>query len=133
MVLAGYLRILTKPWIDIFPNRIINIHPSLLPLHSGKGFYGIKVHESVIAAGDKESGATVHFVDEGTDTGPILLQSKVAVEQGETAESLQKKVLELEHALIVEAATELCHKWKPLKEEEEDEIVAMSDILRDIQ
>lgn len=133
VVLAGYLKILTKPWIDVFPSKIINIHPSLLPLYSGKGYYGIKVHEAVIEAGDKESGATVHFVDEGTDTGPVLLQEKVAVDAGETAESLQKKVLDVEHRLIVEAAKKLCQELKPVKEEEDDEIVAMSDILRDIQ
>ncbi|RRD96130.1 phosphoribosylglycinamide formyltransferase [Clostridiales bacterium COT073_COT-073] len=132
IVLAGYLRILTKPWIDVFPNKIINIHPSLLPKHSGKGYYGLKVHQSVLAAGDKESGATVHFVDEGTDTGPILLQEKVIVDAGETADSLQKKVLKIEHKLIVEAVSQLCRELKPTQAEDEDEIVAMSDILRDI-
>lgn len=133
VVLAGYLRILTKPWIDFFPNKIINIHPSLLPLHSGKGYYGIKVHESVIACGDKETGATVHFVDEGTDTGPIIYQERIAVEAADTPESLQKKVLAIEHRLLVKSVTELAQQLKPAVEEEEDEIIAMSDILRDIQ
>lgn len=133
VVLAGYLRILTKPWIDFFPNKIINIHPSLLPLHSGKGYYGIKVHESVIACGDKETGATVHFVDEGTDTGPIICQERIAVEAADTPESLQKKVLAIEHRLLVKSVTELAEQLKPAVEEEEDEIIAMSDILRDIQ
>ncbi len=132
VVLAGYLRILTKPWIDIFPNRILNIHPSLLPRHSGKGCYGLKVHEAVLAAGDTESGATVHFVDEGTDTGPVLYQERVKVAADETPESLQQKVLVVEHRLIVKAAAELAEKLRPAKEKEEDEIVAMSDILRNI-
>ena len=133
VVLAGYLRILTKPWIDIFPNRILNIHPSLLPQHSGKGCYGLKVHEAVLAAGDTESGATVHFVDEGTDTGPVLYQERVKVAEDETPESLQQKVLVVEHRLIVKAAAELAEKLRPAEEKEEDEIVAMSDILRNIQ
>ena len=132
VVLAGYLRILTKPWIDIFPNRILNIHPSLLPRHSGKGYYGLKVHEAVLAAGDTESGATVHFVDEGTDTGPVLYQEKVKVAADETPASLQQKVLAVEHRLIVKAVAELAEKLRPAEEQEEDEIVAMSDILRNI-
>ena len=132
VVLAGYLRILTKPWIDIFPNRILNIHPSLLPRHCGKGYYGLKVHEAVLAAGDTESGATVHFVDEGTDTGPVLYQEKVKVAADETPASLQQKVLAVEHRLLVKAAAELAEKLRPAEEKEEDEIVAMSDILRNI-
>ena len=132
VVLAGYLRILTKPWIDIFPNRILNIHPSLLPRHCGKGYYGLKVHEAVLAAGDTESGATVHFVDEGTDTGPVLYQERVKVAADETPESLQQKVLAVEHRLLVKAAAELAEKLRPAEEKEEDEIVAMSDILRNI-
>ena len=132
VVLAGYLRILTKPWIDIFPNRILNIHPSLLPRHCGKGYYGLKVHEAVLAAGDTESGATVHFVDEGTDTGPVLYQEPVKVAADETPESLQQKVLAVEHRLLVKAAAELAEKLRPAEEKEEDEIVAMSDILRNI-
>ena len=132
VVLAGYLRILTKPWMDIFPNRILNIHPSLLPRHCGKGYYGLKVHEAVLAAGDTESGATVHFVDEGTDTGPVLYQERVKVAADETPESLQQKVLAVEHRLLVKAAAELAEKLRPAEEKEEDEIVAMSDILRNI-
>ncbi len=132
VVLAGYLRILTKPWIDIFPNRILNIHPSLLPRHCGKGYYGLKVHEAVLAAGDAESGATVHFVDEGTDTGPVLYQERVKVAADETPESLQQKVLAVEHRLLVKATAELAEKLRPAEEKEEDEIVAMSDILRNI-
>ena len=132
VVLAGYLRILTKPWIDIFPNRILNIHPSLLPRHCGKGYYGLKVHEAVLAAGDTESGATVHFVDEGTDTGPVLYQERVKVAADETPESLQQKVLAVEHRLLVKATAELAGKLRPAEEKEEDEIVAMSDILRNI-
>jgi phosphoribosylglycinamide formyltransferase-1 len=103
VVMAGYLSILNKKVVEKYKGRIINIHPSLLPLHGGKDCYGIKVHEQVIAAGEKESGATVHFVDEGIDTGEIILQRKVAVEEGDTAETLQKRVLELEHEILPEA------------------------------
>lgn len=132
VVLAGYLRILTKPWIDLFPNKIINIHPSLLPRHSGKGYYGLKVHEAVLAAGDEETGASVHYVDEGTDTGPIILQKKIPVVAGESPAALQQRVLALEHDLIVEAVLKLCQDLKPRAVEDQDEIIAMSDILRDI-
>ena len=90
------------------------------------------MHEAVLAAGDTESGATVHFVDEGTDTGPVLYQERVAVAPEETPESLQKKVLEVEHRLLVKAVAELAKKLRPTKEEEDDDIVAMSDILRNV-
>lgn len=103
IVLAGYLRIIPSFFVKAFENRIINIHPSLIPKFCGDGFYGMKVHEAVIAAGEKESGCTVHFVDEGTDTGKIILQEKVAVGAGDTAETLQLKVLELEHRLLPKA------------------------------
>lgn len=103
IILAGYLRIIPPFFVRAFENRIINIHPALIPKFCGDGFYGMKVHEAVIAAGVKESGATVHFVDEGTDTGKIILQEKVPVIDGDTAETLQKRVLELEHRLLPKA------------------------------
>lgn len=108
VVLAGYLRVLYPVFIERYRNRIVNIHPSLIPEFCGKGFYGEKVHRAVIQAGKKESGATVHIVDEGTDTGPILLQESVPVFPDDTAESLQKRVLEVEHRLLVKAISELC-------------------------
>ena len=104
MVLAGYLKILDKTLIEAYKGRIINIHPSLLPKFGGKGFYGIHVHEAVLAAGETESGATVHFVDAGVDTGTILLQKKIKIEANETAQSLQARILDqIEHKILVEA------------------------------
>ncbi len=103
IILAGYLRILPAFFVKAFENRIINIHPSLIPKFCGDGFYGMKVHEAVIAAGETESGCTVHFVDEGTDTGKIILQEKVPVYPNDTAETLQARVLELEHKLLPKA------------------------------
>ena len=104
VVLAGYLKILSHDFIAKYRNRIINIHPSLIPKHCGDGFWGIKVHESVIKSKDEYSGATVHFVDEGTDTGKIIIQRKIKVSKDDTAESLQKKILnEIEHKILIEA------------------------------
>ena len=103
IVLAGYLSIIDKDFISDWNNKIINIHPSLLPKYGGKGMYGMKVHEAVIANKEKESGCTVHFVDVDIDTGKILLQRKVDVSNNETSESLQKKVLKEEHQLLIEA------------------------------
>ena len=100
IVLAGYLRILTPVIINEYRNRIINIHPSLIPSFCGEGFYGMYVHEAAIKRGVKLSGATVHFVNEETDGGAIILQEAVSVEPFDTAESLQKKVLEAEHRLL---------------------------------
>jgi len=94
VVLAGYLVIVPKKVVDAFENRIINIHPSLIPSFCGDGFYGLKVHEAVLARGNKVTGATVHFVDDGTDTGPIILQKAVYVQEGDTPEILQKRVME---------------------------------------
>lgn len=103
IILAGYLRILPPFFVRAFENRIINVHPSLIPKYCGDGYYGMRVHEAVIAAGEKESGATVHFVDEGTDTGKIILQEKVKVYENDTPETLQKRVLELEHKILPKA------------------------------
>ena len=94
IVLAGFLVVLPKELIEKYENRIINIHPSLIPSFCGKGFYGLKVHEEALKRGVKVTGATVHFVDEGTDTGPILIQKAVEVQEGDTPESLQRRVME---------------------------------------
>ncbi|NLY44787.1 MAG: phosphoribosylglycinamide formyltransferase [Tissierella sp.] len=103
IVLAGYLKILSADFIMEFKNRIINIHPSLIPSFCGDGYYGEKVHKGVLDYGCKITGATVHIVDEGTDTGPIILQRSVEVAENETVQSLQQKVLEIEHKILVEA------------------------------
>lgn len=108
IVLAGYLKILSPDFIKEFSNRIINIHPSLIPSFSGDGYYGERVHRAVIQYGCKVSGATVHLVDEGTDTGPIILQECVKVDDEETVESLQRKVLEVEHKILVDAVRLFC-------------------------
>lgn len=94
VVLAGFLVVIPQIMIRKYPNRIINIHPSLIPSFCGTGYYGLKVHEAALAKGVKITGATVHFVDEGTDTGPILLQKAVEVETGDTPKTLQKRVME---------------------------------------
>lgn len=104
VVLAGYLVILPKCLIAAYPRRILNIHPSLIPSFCGDGFYGLHVHEAVLARGNKVTGATVHFVDEGTDTGPILLQKAVCVKQGDTPEVLQRRVMEEAEWEILPAA-----------------------------
>lgn len=102
IVLAGYMKIISPAVVRKFKNRIINIHPALLPRFGGKGMYGIHVHEAVIASGDKFSGATVHIVDEEYDHGPILMQETVNVDENETAETLSSKVLKVEHKIYPE-------------------------------
>lgn len=102
IVLAGYMKVLSPDIIERYRNRIINIHPSLIPKYCGKGFYGIRVHRAVIEGGEKESGATVHYVDEGVDTGKIILQEKVPVLEGDTPEELAARVLETEHRILAE-------------------------------
>ena len=94
VVLAGYLVIIPQEMVAKYRGRIINIHPSLIPSFCGTGFYGLKVHEAALARGVKVTGATVHFVDEGTDTGPIILQKAVEVKEGDTPEVLQRRVME---------------------------------------
>lgn len=96
VVLIGYMRILTPQFVRRFPRKIINVHPALMPKFSGEGFYGANVHEEVLKAGEKETGCTIHFVDEGVDTGEIIIQKKVAVEPTDTAETLKTKVQALE-------------------------------------
>jgi phosphoribosylglycinamide formyltransferase-1 len=108
VVLAGYLSILGGEFIDRYEGRIINIHPSLIPKHCGMGYYGLKVHESVLKSGDRTTGATVHFVDAGADTGEIIMQKEVEVKDGDTAESLQKRVLEVEHEILPEVVKLFC-------------------------
>ena len=103
VVFAGFLRILEPEFVDAYKNRIINVHPSLIPSFCGKGFYGLRVHEEVIKAGVKITGATVHFADEGCDTGPIIAQRAVQVRQEDTPESLQQRVMqEAEWSLLTE-------------------------------
>lgn len=104
IVLAGFLVVLPKQIISEYKNRIINIHPSLIPSFCGKGFYGLKVHEEALKRGVKVTGATVHFVDEGTDTGPIILQKAVEILPDDTPEVLQRRVMEqAEWVLLPEA------------------------------
>lgn len=107
IVLAGYLKRVDEPVISAYKKRIINIHPSLLPKYGGPGFYGLKVHQAVLNSGDKETGATVHYVDQGMDTGRIILQEKVSVDPNDTAEEISKKVLEIEHRILVEAVKKI--------------------------
>jgi phosphoribosylglycinamide formyltransferase-1 len=108
VVLAGYLTILDRYFVKAYEGRIINIHPSLIPSFCGKGFYGERVHKAAIEYGVKVSGATVHFVDEGTDSGPIILQEAVPVFAEDTADTLAARVLEIEHKLLPEAVRLYC-------------------------
>ena len=94
IVLAGYLVVLPPEMVEAYQGRIINIHPSLIPSFCGTGFYGLKVHEEALKRGVKVTGATVHFVDSGTDTGPIIAQKAVAVKEDDTPETLQRRVME---------------------------------------
>lgn len=106
--LAGFMRILSPAFVRRFPQKILNIHPSLLPAFGGEGMYGHHVHEAVIRAGVKFSGCTVHFVDEGTDTGPIILQAAVPVLDEDTPETLAAKILVEEHRLYPQAVALFC-------------------------
>lgn len=107
IVLAGYLVAIPAAMVEAYRNRIINIHPSLIPSFCGKGYYGLKVHEAVLARGVKVTGATVHYVDEGTDTGKIILQKPVMVEEGDTPEILQKRVMEQAEWIILPKAIDM--------------------------
>ena len=107
IVLAGFLVVIPEVMIARYRNRMINVHPSLIPSFCGTGYYGLKVHEAAIARGVKVVGATVHFVDEGTDTGPIILQKAVEVEQGDTPETLQRRVMEQAEWKILPRAIDL--------------------------
>ena len=112
IVLAGFLVTIPAAMIENYRNRIINIHPSLIPSFCGVGFYGLKVHEAALARGVKVTGATVHFVDEGTDTGPILLQKSVEVLEDDTPESLQLRVMEEAEWQILPRAIDLIANGK---------------------
>ena len=112
VVLAGFLVVIPEAMIQKYRNRIINIHPSLIPSFCGTGYYGLKVHEGVLSRGVKITGATVHFVDEGTDTGPIILQKAVAVQQDDTPEILQRRVMEEAEWHIMPQAIDLIARGK---------------------
>ncbi len=107
IVLAGFLVVIPPAMISRYRNRIINIHPSLIPSFCGTGYYGLKVHEAALERGVKVVGATVHFVDEGTDTGPIILQKAVEVQPGDTPKALQKRVMEQAEWRILPEAIDL--------------------------
>jgi formyltetrahydrofolate-dependent phosphoribosylglycinamide formyltransferase len=100
LVLAGYLKLVPPAVVSRFRDRIVNIHPALLPAHGGRGMYGLRVHQAVLAGGDRETGATVHLVDEAYDRGAILAQARVPVLPGDTPERLAARVLEVEHRLL---------------------------------
>ena len=110
IVLAGFMRILSEKFTSKYPRKIINVHPSLIPAFCGKGFYGLKVHEAALAYGVKVTGATVHFVNEIPDGGEIILQKSVCVKKGETAESLQQRVMRQSEWVILPRAVELVSK-----------------------
>ncbi|MBC3796649.1 phosphoribosylglycinamide formyltransferase [Acetobacterium tundrae] len=108
VVLAGYMKIVTPDFVKAYPNAIINIHPALIPSFCGEGFYGMLVHQAVIDYGVKVTGATVHFVNEIADGGPIIAQETVKVADDDTPESIQKKVLKIEHTLLTAVVKALC-------------------------
>lgn len=114
VVLAGFLVVIPASMIDRYENRIINIHPSLIPSFCGTGYYGLKVHEAALARGVKVTGATVHFVDAGTDTGPIIMQKAVAVKEQDTPEILQRRVMEEAEWILLPKAIDMiaCGKIK---------------------
>lgn len=104
IVLAGFLVAIPEKMVKAFPEKIINIHPSLIPSFCGKGYYGLKVHEAALQRGVKVTGATMHYVDEGTDTGKIIFQKPVMIEDGDTPEILQKRVMEQAEWIILPEA-----------------------------
>jgi len=110
VVLAGYMSILSPKVVRAYEKRMLNIHPALLPKHGGVGYYGLRVHKAVLEAGDTESGATVHFVDEGVDSGEIILQGRVPVEPTDTPETLAARVLTVEHKILPEAVALVLQK-----------------------
>ena len=112
VVLAGCLVVIPKIMVEAYPNRIINIHPSLIPSFCGTGYYGLKVHEAALERGVKVTGATVHFVDDGTDTGPIILQKAVEIKQGDTPEILQQRVMKEAEWKIMPQAIDLIANGK---------------------
>ena len=109
ILLAGYMKKISKTIVRFYKNKILNIHPSLLPKYGGKGFYGMKVHEAVYKNQDKKSGATVHFVDENYDTGPILLQKEISLLPSENSLTIAKKVLDIEHEIYFQGVSLFCN------------------------
>jgi formyltetrahydrofolate-dependent phosphoribosylglycinamide formyltransferase len=114
LVLAGYLRLVPADVVAAMPGRIINVHPALLPKYGGQGMHGARVHQAVIAAGDRESGASVHLVDEVYDRGAILAQGRVAVPAGATAETLAADVLKVEHRILPAAVRAAARAGHPV-------------------
>ena len=112
VVLAGCLVVIPEAVVKAFPNKIINIHPALIPSFCGTGYYGLKVHEKALERGVRVSGATVHFVDEGTDTGPIILQKPVMIRDDDTAETLQRRIMEQAEWKIMPMAIDLIANGK---------------------
>ena len=112
IVLAGYLVAIPEMLVKEFPNKIINIHPSLIPSFCGVGYYGLKVHEAALSRGVKVTGATVHFVDCGMDTGPIILQKAVEIQDGDTPEVLQRRVMEQAEWVILPRAIDMIANGK---------------------
>ncbi len=109
IVLAGFMQILSADFVSRYPDRIVNVHPSLIPSYCGKGYYGIKVHEAVLAAGERWTGATVHMVNEVPDGGRILLQRRVSVQRDDSPQTLQRRVMEQAEWLLLPKAVEtLC-------------------------
>ena len=127
VVLAGFLVVIPPEMIAQYRNRIINIHPSLIPSFCGTGFYGLKVHEGALSRGVKVTGATVHFVDEGTDTGPIILQKAVAVEEDDTPEILQRRVMEQAEWKIMPQAIDLIANGRVKVEDGKVKILPKAD------
>lgn len=114
VLLAGFLKLVPSEIVKKYCGRILNIHPALLPKFGGKGMYGLRVHEAVLQAGEKETGVTIHFIDEEYDKGTIIVQKKVKVKKNDTPEILQKRVLEVEHKLYPAVVAKLCQgKIKP--------------------
>ena len=117
IILAGFMRVLSEKFVKAFEGRIINVHPSLIPSFCGNGFYGLKVHEAALSYGVKITGATVHYVNEVTDGGKIILQKAVPVREGDTPETLQKRVMEKAEWIILPRAAELvCRKLLKTRE-----------------
>lgn len=115
VVLAGFMSILNEEFVGRYKNQIINVHPSLIPAFCGEGFYGERVHRAVLEYGVKVSGATVHFVDEGADTGPVILQEAVSVMDDDSIESLAGRILKVEHKLLPKAIKLFCENKLTIK------------------
>ncbi|UJF25194.1 phosphoribosylglycinamide formyltransferase [Suttonella sp. R2A3] len=111
IILAGYLSIIPAALIDAYPQRIINLHPSLLPKFGGAGMYGLRVHQAVLDAGETQSGCSVHYVDHGIDTGEVIAQAEVPVHPDDDAQRLQQRVQQQEHALLTRTVADLCHTF----------------------